>query len=56
MTNHSLDEHCPGRLLKLVWLLRSRFIYTFNHTVIQEVVIEYLVGARVSSEKRAAES
>lgn len=29
------------------------FIYAFNHAFIQEIVIEYLVGARLNSEKRS---
>lgn len=38
-------------LKKCVSLAPDTFIYTFNQAFVQEIEIEYLVGAKVYSEK-----
>lgn len=40
-------------LQKYVSLALDTFIYTFSQAFVQEIEIEYLVGAKVYSEKRA---
>ena len=49
----SRQEHWSGLPFLSPSLGLDTFIYTFKQAFVQDIVIEYLVGAKVYSEKRA---